>query len=156
MADPADPVGDRGLPDHGLEGEGAEQGDGVAAGAAALPCGAAQGGPEGLEIGAATPLREVAPDGRIQGREGGTVGGMIHVPSQHGGASFTPRAGNEYQSSKSWEAFSFVNSIRGIFRNAELYGGDFQRLVEERRVDPNRPPKPGAAYEYPKRLLENW
>lgn len=57
----------------------AEPGDRVEVGAAALARGAGEGGPEGVTIGAPPPCPQIAPDGRVEGREAGAIRGKAQA-----------------------------------------------------------------------------
>ena len=97
--------------------------------------------------------RDLPPDGRIEGREGLTVGGMISVHDEHVIASLTQGSGSDYQSSESQEAFAFVKRMRGISPVRDPMPARCHPLVGERFTPSPRHRKPGAASEYPKRLL---
>lgn len=154
LTDAPDPGGNRGFAHPRLEREGPEQGDGVAAGTPALPGRTAQGGPQGLEIGPPTPGDEISPHGRIERRQGCTIGGMTPLRCKHEVASFSQESGSKYQSSEHGEAIAFVKGVRGIARNRGPSGGGFQQLVKDSAAVVPRPFKPGAGYEFPKRLID--
>ena len=68
-------------------------------------------------------------------------------------ASCEQGSGSEYQSPELWEAIACVKPMCRLSGAEELGRPNCQRLVEENSATATRRLKPGAAYEFQKRLL---